>query len=88
LRTGEAAVVEGFAQLDEQSCDQNLHQAGESDGCIVSMMRLGVLPGALLRVVARSGFGGDPMAIEVSGGRVALGKSEASLVIVKKVGAP
>jgi Fe2+ transport system protein FeoA len=49
---------------------------------IRTLWRLGVIPGAELQVVAKA-MGGDPIAIDTRGARLALGKREAQLVQVE-----
>lgn len=56
------------------------------DGCTVSLMELGIVPGAEVRVV-RSAPLGDPLEVDVTGARLALRRNVAALIQVEELSA-
>lgn len=89
LQLGEWGVIEGFAEPEHPSSagDPGSSEAAQQASLIATLMKLGFVPGAQLRLAAR-GLGGDPLAVDVRGGRVALGRSEADWVLVKRTVGP
>jgi Fe2+ transport system protein FeoA len=77
LDFGETAVIQDFlsTNLDSLSSDDQ--------GAAVTMMKMGIVPGAHVRLIAR-GIGGDPLALEIRGALIAIGRREAALVTIKK----
>jgi Fe2+ transport system protein FeoA len=75
LDLGETAVIQDFLSenLDALSSDDH--------GAAVTMMKMGVVPGAHVRLIAR-GIGGDPLAVEIRGALIAIGRREAALVTI------
>ncbi|KQO20491.1 hypothetical protein ASF11_25020 [Acidovorax sp. Leaf76] len=62
-----------------------LHSASgeQEEGTVLRLMEIGFLPGEAVRVVARGGFGVDPIAVRVGQATFALRRSEASMVQVQ-----
>lgn len=57
----------------------------QSHSVLLRLLEIGFLPGETVRVVARGGMGGDPMAVRVGQVTFALRHQEASMVQVKRV---
>ena len=57
----------------------------QSHSVLLRLLEIGFLPGETVRVVARGGMGGDPMAVRVGQVTFALRHEEASMVQVKSV---
>ena len=55
----------------------------ENDGIRLRMMELGVLEGGEVEIVHEAPYGGDPIAVRVRGGMIAMRRAEASRVEVK-----
>ena len=89
LQMGEWGVIEGFAEpeLPSSAGDSGSSEAAQRASLIATLMKLGLVPGAQLKLAAR-GFGGDPLAVDVRGGRVALGRSEADCILVTRTVRP
>ncbi len=56
-------------------------------GQALRLRRLGLRPGALVRIVAAGGWGG-PVLVEVDGCRVAVGRGLARHILVEPLGPP
>lgn len=78
LRVGDQAFVEGFEPIGSGQFTE------EQADSVKALLKMGVLPGSEIIVVSRA-LTGDPIAIEVRGARIAIGKKEASLICVKEV---
>jgi Fe2+ transport system protein FeoA len=77
LDFGETAVIQDFLSDNLDSLNPDDHEAA------VTMMKMGVVPGAHVRLIAR-GIGGDPLAVEIRGALIAIGRREAALVSINK----
>jgi ferrous iron transport protein A len=55
---------------------------------LLRLLEIGFLPGETVRVVARGGVGGDPIAVRVGQVTFALRRQEASMVQVQRLDAP
>lgn len=77
LNFGETAVITDFLSEDRH----NLNPSDQPTAA--TMMKMGIVPGAHVRLVAR-GIGGDPLAIEVRGALIAIGRREAALITINK----
>ena len=51
---------------------------------VLRLLEIGFLPGEAVRVVARGGLGGDPIAVRVGQATFALRRREASMVQVQR----
>lgn len=78
LETGEKAVIRGFEGVRRDTAFP------DRERIVLALMRAGFLPGSQIAVVAK-GLGGDPIACDVRGARVAIGRAEAEIVDVEKV---
>ncbi len=54
---------------------------------LLRLLEIGFLPGETVRVVARGGVGGDPIAVRVGQVTFALRRPEASMVLVQRLDA-
>lgn len=54
----------------------------QEHGVLFRLLEIGFLPGEMVRVVARGGVGGDPLAVRVGQATFALRRQEASMVQV------
>ena len=77
LKVGDRAFIEGFEPLNATELSDE-----ESD-CVKALLKMGILPGSEIFVVSRA-LAGDPIAIDVRGARIAIGRREASLIKVKE----
>jgi Fe2+ transport system protein FeoA len=88
LAPGDSACITGFAA----PLSDKVYSGGEpmDDAALqelaATLLKVGFVPGSTLVVVARA-LGKDPIAVDVRGARVALGRSEAACVVVQRVGA-
>lgn len=57
-------------------------------GIVLRLLEIGFLPGEAVRVLARGGLGGDPIAVRVGQATFALRRREASMVRVRPQEAP
>ena len=55
---------------------------------VLRLLEIGFLPGEAVRVVARGGLGGDPIAVRVGQATFALRRREASMVQVQQEASP
>lgn len=88
---GDVAVIEGFepSQAQQAARPARPHASDETgdDAVVALLMKMGFVPGASVELVA-IGPGGDPLAIDVRGGRVAIGRSEAHRIRIRRTQAP
>jgi ferrous iron transport protein A len=79
LRRGESGVVDGLIKPVMDSTPE------EGDSMLARLRDLGFIPGARCEVIARMWFGGDPLAVRISGSTFALRRIEAAVVRVTRV---
>ena len=77
LDFGETAVIKDFLSDNRDS----LHP--DDQAAAVTLMKMGIVPGVHVRLIAR-GIGGDPLAVEIRGALIAIGRREAALVTINK----
>ena len=82
------AAVTGLDQLPAraQALVTGMRPAGDAQerAVLLRVLELGFLPGETGRVLARSGLGGDPMAVRIGQATFALRRGEAALVQVRR----